>query len=104
MREARQFPSDVAFSAAVKEVQERKGSRRAYSRMELGHGWRTRIEPELAAFIQQQRSFFLGTASASGQPTSSTAADRPAFCACWMSTGWRLRTSAAIGSTSAKET
>jgi predicted pyridoxine 5'-phosphate oxidase superfamily flavin-nucleotide-binding protein len=68
MREARQFPSDVAFSAAVKEVQERKGSRRAYSRMELGHGWRTRIEPELAAFIQQQRSFFLGTASASGQP------------------------------------
>ncbi len=68
MSEALQFPSDVAFTPAVKEVQSRKGSRKAYARMEQGHGFRTRIEPELAEFIAQQRSFFMGTASASGQP------------------------------------
>lgn len=63
-----QFPSDVAFTPAVKELQRRKGSRGAYARMEQGHGWRTRIEPELAEFIAQQRSFFMATASAGGQP------------------------------------
>lgn len=68
MSEALQFPSDVAFTPAVKQIQVRKGSRKAYARMEQGHGWRTRIEPELAEFIAQQQSFFLGTASADGQP------------------------------------
>jgi predicted pyridoxine 5'-phosphate oxidase superfamily flavin-nucleotide-binding protein len=61
-------PSDVAFTPAVKAIQARKGSRKAYANMEQGHGWRTRIEPELAAFIAQQRSFFLATANGSGQP------------------------------------
>ncbi len=68
MSESLQFASDVAFTPAVKQIQARKGSRKAYARMEQEHGWRTSIEPELAQFIAQQRSFFLGTASASGQP------------------------------------
>lgn len=68
MSQALRFPSDVAFSPAVKGIQVRKGSRKAYARMEQGHGWQTSIEPELAEFIAQQQSFFLGTASAGGQP------------------------------------
>lgn len=60
--------SDVAFSPAVKEQQRLRGSRAAYARLESGPGWRTAIDADLTAFIAQQTSFFLGTASASGQP------------------------------------
>jgi uncharacterized protein len=62
------IPSDVAFSPAVKAVQARKGSRSAYARLERGPGWSRAIDEELASFIGRQTSFFLGTASASGQP------------------------------------
>ena len=62
------FSSDVAFTPAVKAIQERKGSRRSYARMEESGGWRTAIDEELAAFIGEQTSVFLGTASAEGQP------------------------------------
>jgi predicted pyridoxine 5'-phosphate oxidase superfamily flavin-nucleotide-binding protein len=58
----------VAFSDAVKAVQARLGSRRAYARLETGDGWETTIGPDLADFIAEQRSFFLATASAAGQP------------------------------------
>jgi predicted pyridoxine 5'-phosphate oxidase superfamily flavin-nucleotide-binding protein len=61
-------PSDVAFSESVKAVQTRLGSRRAYAKLETGDGWETTIGPDLAAFIAEQRSFFLATASAAGQP------------------------------------
>jgi hypothetical protein len=62
------YSSDVAFTPAVKEVQSRKGSRGGYAGMEKRGGWETRITPELAEFIAQQSSVFLGTASAAGQP------------------------------------
>jgi predicted pyridoxine 5'-phosphate oxidase superfamily flavin-nucleotide-binding protein len=62
------YPSDVAFSPSVKAVQVRKGSRGAYSRMEEGGSWETRITPDLAAFIAAQRSLFLATANLAGQP------------------------------------
>jgi predicted pyridoxine 5'-phosphate oxidase superfamily flavin-nucleotide-binding protein len=62
------YSSDVAFTSAVKEVQSRKGSRAGYAGMEKRGGWETRITPELAEFIAQQSSVFLGTASAAGQP------------------------------------
>ena len=60
--------SDIAFTPAVKAIQARRGSRRAYARMEDGPGWNTTITPELAGFIARQTSVFLGTASAAGQP------------------------------------
>ncbi len=60
--------SDVAFTPAVKALQHARGSRDAYARMEAGGGWRTTIDATLTAFIAEQRSFFLGTASADGQP------------------------------------
>src|SRR6185436_3461549 len=50
------FPSDIAFSPAVKEQQRARGSRTAYARMEAGPGWRTAIDAELAAFIAEQTS------------------------------------------------
>ena len=34
----REFPSDIAFTPAVKAVQQRKGSRGSYARMERGRG------------------------------------------------------------------
>jgi predicted pyridoxine 5'-phosphate oxidase superfamily flavin-nucleotide-binding protein len=61
-------PSDVAFTPAVKAEQERRGSRAAYARMEQGEGWATRVTPELAAFLAERDSLYLGTASAAGQP------------------------------------
>jgi predicted pyridoxine 5'-phosphate oxidase superfamily flavin-nucleotide-binding protein len=60
--------SDVAFTPAVKAVQERLGSRAAYARMEEKGGWRDRVTPELAGFLATRDSFYLATASAEGQP------------------------------------
>ena len=62
------YPSDVAFTEQVKAVQARKGSRRAYSRMEEGGSWQTRITPDLTDLIAAQISVFLATANAGGQP------------------------------------
>jgi len=62
------YSSDVAFTPSVKEIQARKGSRRAYARMEESGSWDTRIPPDLAEFIGQQRSVFLATANREGQP------------------------------------
>lgn len=61
-------PSDVAFSPAVKAVQERLGSRAAYARMERGGGWETEITEDLADFIGQQVSFYIATSNAENQP------------------------------------
>lgn len=52
----------------MKAIQTRKGSRRGYAHMEEGGGWRTEIDDGLAAFIGEQTSFFLATATADGQP------------------------------------
>jgi len=60
--------SDVAFSAAVKAEQTRRGSRAGYQRMEEKGGWSSTITPELAEFIAARDSFYLSTASAEGQP------------------------------------
>lgn len=60
--------SDIAFTPTVKAIQSRKGSRAAYAGMEQRGGWQTAIEPDLAAFIEQVRSFFLATANREGQP------------------------------------
>jgi predicted pyridoxine 5'-phosphate oxidase superfamily flavin-nucleotide-binding protein len=59
---------DVAFTPAVKAVQQRLGSRASYARMEEDGRWTNRIPPELREFIERQKSVFLGTASADGQP------------------------------------
>jgi len=60
--------TDIAFSPAVKSVQERRGSRDIYARLEANGGFATRIEPEMERFIAKMRSFYLATASKDGQP------------------------------------
>lgn len=63
-----EFSSDVAFTPTVKDIQARKGSRSGYAKMEQRGGWEVEISPDLAGFIGEQRSVFLGTANADGQP------------------------------------
>src|SRR5437868_5946109 len=64
----RTFPSDVAFTPAVKAVQQARGSRQSYARMEKGRGWWTTVTPDLAEFLADLDMFYLGTANAEGQP------------------------------------
>ena len=68
MSDAHLYPSDVAFTPAVKSVQARKGSREAFAQLEQGRGWRAEIDENLAAFLEKTNSFYLATASAGGQP------------------------------------
>jgi uncharacterized protein len=60
--------SDVAFTPAVKAIQEKRGSRDQYTKAEARGGWQTTITPDLAGFLSEVRSFYLATASADGQP------------------------------------
>jgi predicted pyridoxine 5'-phosphate oxidase superfamily flavin-nucleotide-binding protein len=60
--------SDVAFSPTVKEVQEERGSRAAYARMEHAGGFETEVDERLAGFLAEVDTAFLATASADGQP------------------------------------
>lgn len=56
--------SDIAFTGTVKAIQARKGSRGSYE----GSEWRTVITPDLAQFLAAQRSVFLASVNAEGQP------------------------------------
>jgi len=60
--------TDIAFTPTVKAMQSRRGSRHAFSRLEAAGGWRTRITPKLAAFIEAQATSFLATANTERQP------------------------------------
>ena len=74
-----QFVSDVAFTPAVKRLQEIKGSRKAYARMEEKGRWKSTITEELAQFIGERDSFYLGTANADGQPYIQHRGGKPGF-------------------------
>ena len=63
-----QTPIDFAFSDTVKAVQARKGSRETYEKMAARGGWSDALPDDIREFIEQQRSFYLGTVSADGQP------------------------------------
>jgi predicted pyridoxine 5'-phosphate oxidase superfamily flavin-nucleotide-binding protein len=52
----------------VKAIQNRKGSRDGYARVEQSGGWRTEIDENLAAVLAETNSFYLSTANADGQP------------------------------------
>ena len=60
--------SDIAFTPAVKSAQQQRGSRTNYARMEQRGGWQDRVSADLAEFIAERDSFYLGTATADGQP------------------------------------
>ncbi len=75
----RQFPSDVAFTPAVKGIQQAKGSRASYARVEQGRGWQTHVTPDLAGFLSGLDMFYLGTANAEGQPYIQYRGGSPGF-------------------------
>ena len=63
--------SSIAYTPAVKAAQEQRGSRRVYAKMEARgeeRPWQDTVTPELAEFIAQQDTLYLGTANAYGQP------------------------------------
>ena len=75
----RGYPSDVAFTPAVKAIQERKGSRASYARMERSRGWETTVTEQLAEFLATLDMFYLGTANAEGQPYIQYRGGSPGF-------------------------
>ena len=72
------YPGDIAFPAAVKGVQTAKGSRASYAKVER-RGWRTHVTPDLAEFLAGLDMFYLGTASAEGQPYIQYRGGSPGF-------------------------
>jgi len=60
--------SDIAFTPTVKEVQKRLGSRKIYAGMEQRGGWSQSVTDDLASFIAERDTFFIGSVSADGQP------------------------------------
>jgi len=62
------YASDIAFTESVKAIQEAKGSRESYARMEQGRGWQTKVTPELEHFLAERDMFYFATANAKGQP------------------------------------
>lgn len=60
--------SDVAFTPTVKAIQEERGSREAYARMEAGGGFRTEIDERLIAMLAATNTAYLGTVNGDGQP------------------------------------
>jgi uncharacterized protein len=60
--------SDIAFTASVKALQARRGSREAYARMEARGGFQTKLTPDLIAFLTEVDTAYLATANAAGQP------------------------------------
>ncbi len=68
------YPSDVAFTPAVKAIQSRKGSRHAYERVEAKYPWQTHISQELKAFIERREACSLPLRTETDSRPYSTAA------------------------------
>jgi predicted pyridoxine 5'-phosphate oxidase superfamily flavin-nucleotide-binding protein len=68
MSDTETYSSDVAFTPTVKSIQTRKGSREACALVEQHGGWRTGIDGSLAGLLAETNSFYLATASGTGQP------------------------------------
>ncbi len=66
--------SDIAFTAAVKAEQERRGSRAMYERTDFRSGARA-----LAPFLAEVDTAYLATATADGQPYAQHRGGRPGF-------------------------
>jgi len=60
--------SDIAFTGAVKAMQEKMGSRRGYEAAIAKRDWANTVTPELAQFIAERDSFYLASVNGEGQP------------------------------------
>ncbi len=63
----RKFPQ-LAFTPAVKAIQEQRGSRASYARFEQTGPENDTITPDIADFITSMDGFYLGTVNANGYP------------------------------------
>lgn len=59
---------DIAFTDAVKSIQEERGSRTSYARFEGEQKTGDRIGPDEAAFISARDSFYMASTSSTGWP------------------------------------
>ena len=73
--------SDVAFTPAVKAAQAARGSREGIERHIGRRDWADALPEPLQAFVQARDSFYLGTASADGQPYIQHRGGPPGFLA-----------------------
>lgn len=64
----RQPVSDIAFTAAVKAIQEARGSRRGYQHRAGVNDWESGISAGLRQFIEHTSTVFIASATAEGQP------------------------------------
>ena len=71
--------SDIAFTPTVKDIQERKGSRKSYAGMDARGGWKDVVTEDLKEFLSQQDTLFLGTATAEGCPYIQHRGGAPGF-------------------------
>ena len=62
------YTSDIAFTPAIKALQEEYGSRKAYARMEQKRGWANELTPPIIDFVEKRDSFYMGTANQQGHP------------------------------------
>lgn len=60
--------SDIAFTPAVKQAQQERGSREIYAKAIGRRDWSSTITEDLADFLRERDSIYLATASADGQP------------------------------------
>ncbi len=60
--------SDITFTSTVKAIQEQLGSRKIYESVEKRGGWQGTVTPDLAKFVSERDTLFLGTVNADGQP------------------------------------
>lgn len=62
------YTSDIAFTPAVKELQEKFGSRKGYEHMEISGGWQHEINSNLLHILKNMDSFYFATSNSNNQP------------------------------------
>lgn len=62
------YTSDIAFTPAVKKLQEKFGSRKGYGRMEISGGWQQEINSNLSHILKGMDSFYFATSNSNNQP------------------------------------
>ena len=60
--------AELAFTPAVRAMQEKLGSRNSYSRMESGEARNDRLGPSESGFIAERDSFYMASVSETGWP------------------------------------
>ncbi|GBF79542.1 pyridoxamine 5'-phosphate oxidase family protein [Aphanothece sacrum] len=71
--------TEIAFTPAVKEAQEKRGSRQIYAKFEQHGPDNDTVTPEIAQFIANLDGFYFGTVSSNGYPYIQFRGGNPGF-------------------------